>query len=369
MHVPIRHSLIASVAESLREAIESGEFRDHLPGVRHLGRELCVSVPTILEAIKVLEADGAVAVKHGCPTEIISPVVSRGAELEADGKKAVLLAFSPIKLDELHFRDMIDQLRKQGYIVVPHQFGSWKLSLPEMKRLVALHPAACWVLMGSPVAAQEFFADRKLTCLIACGSSGDGVHLPDFEMDFSALYRHVANQFFNLGHRRFHLILGEQSARKNPKCLEAFVAAVRQREPDRKVEDLILTYDNSTEELKALLEKLFGQVEKPTGLCVALVSRYILTQGWLQAKGFRIPEDVSLICRDGDDLMDCIIPVPAHYAYRTEVYGRRLARAIATLLETGRVKDHTLLMPEFVKGDSMGPVPVPAKKRAKSRNR
>jgi DNA-binding LacI/PurR family transcriptional regulator len=368
MLAPTRHSLISGVAGSLREAIESGEFRDHLPGVRALSRDLCVSVPTILEAIKALESEGAILVKQGCPTRILSPVKDGSGESEVDRKTVVLLGFSPIRLDEPHFRDVVDRLRKQGYAVVSHQFGSWKFSQPEAERLVALHPAACWVLMGSAVAAQEFFSGRKLPCLVACGSSGDGVHLPDFEMDFSALYRHVANQFLNLGHRRFHLIIGEQSAQKNPKCLEAFVTAVQQREPNRQIEDLIVTYDQSTEGLKALLEELFRPVEKPTGLCVALVSRYILTQGWLLAKGFRIPEDVSLICRDGDDLlMDCIIPAPSHYAYRTELYGRRLARAIASLLETGKVKDHTLLIPEFVKGDSMGPVPV--KKKAKSRKR
>jgi len=357
MHVPTRHSLIAGVVASLREAIKTGEVRDHLPGVRHLGRELCVSVPTILEAIKVLEADGVVAVKQGCPTRVLSPGKSPAKKLESGRKTAVLLAYPTVKLGDSPLRDVVDRLGKQGYEIMPHRMGGGNFSRSEMERLVALHPAVCWVLMGSPVATQEFFAARKLPCLIACGSSGDGVHLPDFEMDFSALYRHVANQFLNLGHRRFHLIIGEQSAQKNPRCLEAFVAAVRQREPDRKTEDLILTYDYSTAGLKVLLEKLFGQAEKPTALCVALVSRYIYTQGWLQTKGFRVPEDVSLICRDGDDLMDCIFPAPSHYAYRSEVYGNRLARAIATLLETGRVKDHTLLIPEFVKGDSMGPVP------------
>lgn len=369
MHVPTRHSLIAGVVESLKEAIKTGEFRDHLPGVRHLGRELCVSVPTILEAIKVLEADGVVAVKQGCPTRVLSPGESPAKKLKSGRKTAVLLGYPSVQLDESHHRDMMDRLRKQGYEIIHHQMGSWSFSLPEMKRLVALHPTACWVLMGGPVAAQEFFAAAKLPCLVACGSSGDGVHLPDFEMDFSALYRHVANQFLNLGHRRFHLIIGEQSAQKNPRCLEAFVTAVRQREPDRKTEDLILTYDYSTAGLMVLLEKLFGQPEKPTALCVALVSRYIFTQGWLQTNGFRVPEDVSLICRDGDDLMDCIFPAPSHYAYRSEVYGNRLARAIASLLETGRVKDHTLLIPEFVKGDSMGPVPIPAKKKTKLQNR
>lgn len=357
MRVPTRSSLIAGVAESLRGAIKSGEFGDHLPGVRHLGRELCVSVPTILEAIKVLESEGAVAVKHGCSTKIISPARLPGWKRASDRKTVVFLAYPSVQLDDSPLRDVVDRLGKQGYDIVSHRMGSGNFSPSELERLIALHPTACWVLLGGSVAAQEFFMARKLPCMVACGSSGDSVHLPDFEMDFSALYRHVANQFLNLGHRRFHLILGEQSARKNPKCLEAFVAEVQKREPNRKAEDLILTYDYSTEGLKTLLEKLYGQAEKPTGLCVALVSRYILTQGWLQAKGYRIPGDVSLICRDGDELMDCIIPAPAHYAYRTEIYGRRLARAIATLLETGRVKDHTLLMPEFVKGDSMGPAP------------
>ena len=367
MRAPTRHSLIAGVAESLREAIKSAEFRDHLPGVRDLGRELCVSVPTILEAIKLLESEGAVAVKHGCSTKIILPMRARDSKRVSDRKTAVFLAYPSVPLGDPPLRDAMDRLRKQGYDIVPHRMGGGKFSPSEMERLVALHPAACWVLLGGSVAVQEFFATRKLRCLVALGSSGDSAHLPDFEMDFSALYRHVANQFLNLGHRRFHLILGDPSARKSPKFLEAFVAEVQKREPDRKAEDLVLIYDSSVEGLKALLEKIFGQVEKPTGLCVGFVSSYILVQGWLQSKGYRIPEDVSLICRDGDYLMDYIIPAPAYYAYREEVYGHRLARAITALLETGRVKAHTLLMPEFFKGDSMGPAPKESKQKLRKR--
>lgn len=358
MQVPPRYSLISGVAESLKEAINTGEFRDHLPGVRTLGLELCASVPTVRGAIKLLEAEGVVIVKHGCLTRIISSSAINEPDPTAGRKTIVLLAYAPIKLHASPLRDVADQLRKQGYTVVSHEAGNRNVSLSELNRLLALHPAACWVLLGSPKPVQEFFSSHNSLCLVASGSSGDGVHLPDFEIDFSALYRHLAHQFHNLGHRRFHLIIGKQSAQKNSRSLDAFVSAVRERGLDRTHEDLILTYDDSPEQLRALLERQFRQTEKPTGLCVALVSCYILTQGWLQSKGYRIPEDVSLICRDGDELMNYIIPAPSHYIYPAVVYGRRLARAIVTLAETGRVRTHTLLMPKLVKGNSMGPVPA-----------
>lgn len=356
MQIPIRHSLVSEAAQSLRAAIFSGEFKDCLPGVRTLSQKLDISVPTLLEAIKVLEKEGLVAVRQGCLSQILLSHKS-GARKSRRPKEAFFLIFSPTVLDEISIRDVMDHLRMQGYSVKIQTFGSWRLSSAELERLTTQNRSDCWVLMSSPPDVQKFFADRGLPCMVACGTAQEGLVLPDFEIDFSAIYRHAANLFLNLGHQNFHLLLGERSARKNPASLDAFVSAVRGRLPERSASQLVKTYNGSTKDLQLLLKTLFSVRNKPTGLLVAFVSRYTLVQCWLLAQGYRIPQDVSLICRDADGFMDCLIPSPSYYTYHAKRYSRRMARTIIAILESRRVKKHTLLIPDFFRGDSLGPAP------------
>ena len=360
MQAPKRVSLISDVAVILRKAIREGEVRGQLPNVRSLSRDLSVSVPTVLGAIKLLGEEKLVEVRQGYPTRILSPGRQAGSRKGQEPRKVVILGFPPEEIEKsLYHREVADFLRRIQIQVELHQIQKkiWGLTDREVDRLMSSYQADCWVLVGCPPQVQRQFSEKELPCILAGGTALPELSIPDIEIDFSALYRHAAHQFLNLGHERIHLIIGDRSAAKNPQSISEFLETIQKRFPGQTRNMVVQEYDGSLTGLRSLLETLFAGPVKPTGLCVALVSRMIFAQSWLLSEGYRIPAEVSLICRDSDDLIDCLVPKPARYEHSFKLAVRRLVRMIAAKVEHAPVKEHTTYMAEFVKGETLGPAP------------
>jgi DNA-binding transcriptional regulator YhcF (GntR family) len=355
-----RLSLIVGVAETLRKAIGEGEVRDQLPNVRSLSQDLNVSVPTVLGAIKLLDEEGLLEVRQGHPTRILS---SAGNILTKKGQtshKVVILGFPPERIESsLYYREVEDALRRMDIEVEFHQFEKkiWGLTGREFDRLLARYQPDCWVLANCPPKVQNQFSEKGLPCILEGGAALPGLSIPDLEIDFSAVYRHAAHQFLNQGHKRIHFLIGDRSAAKNPQSIETFLGVIRERFPEVTRKSVVQEYDGTLADLRLVLERLFAGEVKPTGLFVALVSRMIFTQSWLLSNGYRIPEEVSLICRDSDEFVDCLVPEPARYAHSQKLAVRRLVRMILAMVEHTPLKDHTTFVPEYVPGETLGRAP------------
>lgn len=360
MEAPRRRSLISGVADILRKAISEGEVSGHLPNVRCLSRDLNVSVPTILGAIKLLGEEGSVEVRQGHPTRIVlSDEQPEIPQIQQD-RRVVILGFPPEDTEKcIYYREVADSLRRMNVHVEFHQFTKkiWGLNDREFERLTRRYSPQCWVLVGCPPLVQRRFSEGNLPCILAGGTALPGLSIPAFEVDFSALYQHAANQFLNFGHERIHLLIGDRSAAKNPQCIDKFVETVQKRFPEQNRNGIIKEYDGSLPGLRSILENLFAERLQPTGLCVALVSRMVFTQSWLLSERYRIPTDVSLICRDSDRTLECLVPEPARYETSLNVATRRLVRIIMAKVERIPIKMHTANEPEFVKGETLGPAP------------
>jgi DNA-binding LacI/PurR family transcriptional regulator len=355
--VPNRPSLIAGAAESLKKAIESGEISGVLPNVRTLSDNLCVSVPTVVAAVKILARDGYVEARQGRPTRVVFSGDCPEVPPESGHRKIVFVGFGlEILLRSEHYRDVADRLQKLDFDVELTQFTkkTWQQGHEEFGRTISKIKVACWVLVEAPSLVQKWFSDRKLPCLVCSGVADAEVSFPDFEMNFEAVYRHCANQFLNLGHERIHLLIEESCAAKNPKSIDAFVETVQKHLPEASSSDLVKIHDGTPENCEIILQRLFAQKIKPTGLCVVWVNYYILTQSWLQTRGFKIPEDVSLVCRDGDKSIHFLRPTSAHYTIKSsDGIHRQVVRAILAVVERTTGKEHTLVLPEFFHGESL----------------
>lgn len=368
LSAPSRKSLISEVAECLRAAIGSGEFENQLPGVRRLSRDLGVSVPTLLAAIRILAKERRVLVCQGRPTTILDAGRRRPAGRRA--KRVIFLGFSAENIQfSPYYREVRDLLLQQGHEVELRHYlrKAWGIRKREFEQLTGANRADCWVLVSAPWSVQRMFAEKGLPCLLESGTSQGVPGLPDFELDYAALYRHMANHLINLGHRRFHLLLPERSAAKNPESTDAFIHAVRLRLPEIPSEQLVRTHDGTPAGFRVLLASLFKPAEHPTALCIGLVCFYIQAQSWLMRRGFHIPRDVSLISRDGDALLGYLEPSPAHYHVNMPQTCKRLARTITAIAGKRPVKHRNLILPEFVAGDSTATNPQITKTASKFR--
>lgn len=356
MLAPSRSSLIFGAAESLKKAIENEEFPDVLPNVRILSEMLCVSVPTVVAAVKILVRDRYVVTRQGCPTKVVYSGHLKQVPVDFNPRKIVLAGFGlEILSASSRYRNLADQLLKLDFEVELKQFTekTWRQNQECFSHQISKDNVACWVLVEAPPSVQKWFSERNLPCLVSSGVSDPQVALPDFEIDFSALYRHCANQMLNLGHEHILLLLEERSAAKNPQSIAAFVETVQARFPEAAENELVKTHDGTNEDCQRVLEQLFDQDIKPTGLCVAWVDFYILAQTWLQAQSYRIPGDVSLISRDSNVTSFFLRPRPAHYRISLDNALRRMVRTILAVVEQTSIAEHTLILPEFIDGESL----------------
>lgn len=100
-------------------------------------------------------------------------------------------------------------------------------------------------------------------------------------------------------------------------------------------------------------------------------SRHALTAvGCLLKLGVRIPEDMALVCRDGDQYMADNVPSIARYQVDMDVYARRCARALIQMATAGRLRPSTRrIMARFIAGETLGPPSAPPALRRPRRAR
>ncbi len=356
MKVPQRQSMINRTAESLREAIRSGELGTHLPGVRKLSSELRVSIPTVLGAVNVLKAEGLVHPEPGRRTRILWEGGGPRPRAHATHQVALLTFASHWISSSAYYQGVLEELRARGLRVRLYENVRCRANDgdEELERIVSQEEADCWVLLGPTPEAQHFFARRRLPCLID-GITLPDLPLPDFEIDYSALYRHAVHQLQAVGHRRICLLTVDWSARNNPESLETFRATVAQRHPQPW--EAVRTYDGTNAHFERLLRQLFlNRATAPTGLVIAINKRVIHTMTWLMRHGWRVPEEVSLISREYEEILDCLCPVPASYRQPATAVGR-FVRAILAVADRRHIRSHKRVMTEFHPGGTILPPP------------
>src|SRR3954466_6173402 len=74
---PQRSSLVAETVNVMRRAIQSGMWRDHLPGERTLCVMWQISRPTLRSALDVLRREQLIEVEHGRRTRVLAKASPR----------------------------------------------------------------------------------------------------------------------------------------------------------------------------------------------------------------------------------------------------------------------------------------------------
>jgi len=326
-----------------------------------LSRELNVSIPTILGAINILKSEGLVSPQSGKRTVILSDA-ARGKRKSAVARRVVFLTFTPNSiLGSNYYQSVLDKLRELGFSVRVYQCAraNRDITSDELQELVGREDSDCWALLGPPESVQIFFANKHLPCIID-GIAIPGLPLPDFEVDYAALYRHAISQLQGAGHRRICLITTSHSAKINPESIRIFRSAVARYPaiPGGSWEP-IRTYDGTSDHFFALLRSLFlSKKPAPTALIVAYIKRVAGTMTWLMKHGIRIPEDVSIIGRDYEEPLECLYPLPAHYRQPPSA-AHRFLKAILAIVDRKHVHSHKRIMVEFVAGQTVAPVSNP----------
>jgi LacI family transcriptional regulator len=222
-----------------------------------------------------------------------------------------------------------------------------------LETLLQKHQPAGWVLYLSTAPQQHWFNERGLPCVVS-GSLHSGIELGSVDIDYVATCQHAAGQFAAKGHRRAALLMPRSEQAGNLESERGFREAGPKLRP-HPVETLVVHHDGSVPGICRALDGLSRGSRAVTGVLVAKPAHVVTTVSHLLRRGVRIPEDMSLISRDDDPLLEYLVPTVARYHSDAELFARKISRLVVDLVQMGVRRRHDIrLVPRFLRGETLG---------------
>lgn len=355
-----KSSLVEQVADALRREIESGACRGWLPTERALCEQLRVSRRTLRCALEQLKRHGLVSAHVGVGTRVHEPRAT-AAEREGRADASVgLLMPEPIDVLRPYVTLWIDLLKTElfeaGVALRVHAGRQYFRpgAAPALRRLVEQHPHACWVLALSHAELQRWFAAEALTAVVA-GVPAPEANLPAVYVDSGALGRHIAGRMLALGHRRLVMLSESKPSPGAAAAEEGFLTGIAGAAGAR---GEVLRPEPTPAGYRRAVERVLRIRPRVTAVLSLnpLLGATVVTA--VMRQGLRLPDDLSFATTYGDPFMRFLSPEPTRYTYQPAMFARKLARTVLQLVrgEPPSVR-HASLIPTFVKGETLGPVP------------
>jgi LacI family transcriptional regulator len=353
--MPKRVSLVAQTATILRENLQAGVWADVLPGEQDLCERYKVSRVTLRAALLQLQREGWFAGGQGQRRRILHPQ----PHLPPTGPSDSVVLLSPSPLADLpapvlFWVDALrDHLTAAGYRL---QFQTSPVAAspqPDhmLESLVRRFHPACWVLYLSTAPMQHWFARRGLPCVLA-GSRHLHVELSSVDIDYAATCRHAAGLFAAQGRRTMALLMPHSGQAGNLESERGFVEA-GDRLRSQGVITSVVHHNGTVAGICRILDSLLGGGRRPTGLLVAKPAHVLTAVSHLLRSGVRLPQDLSLISRDDDPLLEHLVPAVTRYHADPVLFARRVSRVVVDLVRNGARRRHDFrLMPALLRGET-----------------
>jgi len=346
------------VAHLIVERIKHGQWSRTLPNERHLAAELNVSRRTIRASLAELRREGWAQTARGRGTQILRKANRRGNKAVEDSVGLIL----PDTLANLRHQTFLwtDALRTilfdAGYRLEVHPCRGLLTTdaARTVERIVRRSSHRAWLLSFSGRAAQKWFADAALPCVVVGVCHAD-VRLPSIGTDNRAVCRHAVLRMAALGHKRI-AFLTERSARvgdqESVRGFREGAEACR----DRGVIAEIVNYRRDTDHVAQVAGALLSRRVRPTALLISNPDFMLTVVCVLGRLGLKIPRDISLLCRDDDHCLRYLHPAAARYTWPPEQRAHRIFRLLSKLL-AGEIlpPERHVIMPTAVKGGTLQP--------------
>jgi len=363
MHQQIRRaSIVTQVVDILKPELPRLIHGKWLPGERVLSNQFQVSRTTIRAALAQLQRQKLV---RACPQKGYKILAGRYHGNEKPSRIIGWLQGSFNEGLKSRTQRMIynieHRLNHSGYELKPftdlHLRGHTRHQ--QLNRLVAEHRVAGWMLTSASFQTQQWFMKHRIPSLVL-GSCYADIELPNLDVDYRAVGRHAAILLWRLGHRRICFLAPRTRFGGDLAGEQGFQSALIQLSRGTQA-PLILFHNGSVGDIRRVLDDCFSRTPLPTAFLVSHPMHVLTTISYLMRKGLRVPEDISLICRDYDVFMEYFIPSLAHYAVDTEAFARRYVRMLIQMATSGHLEPCSRrMMSRFVRGNTVAPPPVPA---------
>lgn len=367
-------SLSDQVAVFLQRDIMQGAWNEWLPHERELARKLGVSRNTLRNALSQLKQYGVIETVHRQGNRILGPAVSRSSgndgELRSANKESFIASprggvqnrtvncLCPEHFDEgfYYLAYRTDRLREHFYrqqtdFHVIRSIGCYT-SRPEryIKKLVETNPADCWVVFRARKSLQAWLHRHQIPCLLI-GSAFEEFDLPNVDVDYEAGCRHAGAVIARRGHESIIYLMRQPERAGDTFSLRGFVKGVKEVSPRANVERI--DYVNETQFL-AKLQLLTERANAPTALFIDQPEKFLLALTSLINRGFRIPQDLSLVSRRFSPEFSHVVPTPTHYFVDDSVLAKKVFAQTMHLLKHSAYTEHQVrILPDFIEGATL----------------
>lgn len=355
MKIPQRQSLCLQTSEILRKAMSEGIWGEYLPGERELSQRLHVSRPTLRAALDILQREKLIKSAPGQRRKILHPP---HAPAHQKPSSVVLISQVPLHAMSHNRIFLFDHLQRvlQENDIHFEMFNNAALGSNRpraiLNQLEKKINGRAYVLVRTSQQVQEWFQERGLPCMII-GSPFPGVHIPSIECDYPALGRHAAGVLLGRGHRSLLLVAPATNLAGDIETSEAFQQEV-QRSGHLSAKCHVIRHTNNLDDLLVQFDKL-RKSGKPTAAFTIYPQAAAAILTHLLAKGVRVPEEFSLLCRDNAPFFEWVTPNVAHYVLPLQHFTARFSSLVLEMADIGTLPlRRTTIMPELKVGGSLG---------------
>jgi hypothetical protein len=324
-----------------------------MPGGPTLAAELRIDKKTVEAALRLLEEERLLIPQGaGRPRRIELPVDHAPPQLRVG-----LLSFDAESLGQLFMTDLQHRLGEAGHLPFPPGKNLLDLGMDPVRvaRMAQRTEADAWVVTSASREVLEWFAEQETPAFALAGRYG-GLPLAGTKPDKLSPITAVVHRLVALGHRRISLLCRRHLRLPQPaRATRAYLAALEASGiatgsfhlPD---------WDETREGVGRILESLLGHTP-PSALILDEAHLYHAAYHHLTRRGLRIPEDVSLVCTDGDHTFAWCEPSVAHIAWDHRPVVNRIVRWANNVARGRDDRRQSFTKAEFIEGGTVGRAP------------
>ena len=361
-----KDSRVLQAEIALRRNLRSGSWDKFVPGIRTLAASFGVSPATMVKAVERVRKDGWIS-NEGVRRRFI---IHRDVILKSKGTDHVLrtlLLLAP-KTSKIGHSEVSSQLLLNMWeMLTPHgwsirfhldEYESGKRRQKQWDDLVQLEkPQAVVAVLGTP--AMAAWAREKDIPMFFCGGTVGEFSVPIAGISTQMMLEEAMERLLALGHHKITLPL----CGREP----TFVAKLKSTISQKLIaanHDFISELNAPTnaeggvESFRNCLERAFA-VSSPTAIICLDWREYLASLSYVQAKGMKVPKDISLICMSDDHATDWLSPMASHFVHPVDKVANTLSNWLEDITTYNNYSLNVSIRSNWVDGESVAAAPIP----------
>ena len=352
-----RTSLVTETAQIIRLGISEGRWSGFLPGERDLGQQFQISRPTVRSALKTLDKEGLIEIRHGHHTKIV-----KSNSLKAPEPIRKIAALTSLPGGDKHsprlayfMGEIARYVAAAGldFVAISDKRTGSQKPQKTLAALVAQNPNCCWILFRSNAPTQKWFSDKKIPALLLGTCFSKGI-LDSIDQNMRATCRHAAGRLLGLGHQHLGLFLPKGKLAGDITSIEGVQEAIALHRGSAQLS--MIEHDRTFEGKKRAIQAMLRMKRRPTGMIVCGPNSILTSVPTILGAGVKIPQDLSIICRDSENYLEFLGIDITRYKINDQSLAQKLSQLAVDLAAGSKSKPYARSVePNFHLGESIGP--------------